>query len=175
MKKLLVTISLLSATLGTFVVVSHAASLPDPTKPAENEPERKAPPPDGMAGPQRFLLEWQKIFLSLSDDQEHEIMEILATEHEKILPLLKKRGDLHKRLFEAEQAPALDEQNLASLAEEFAKTEAELILSHVKTNRKITALLTPEQREILSKLDRKRRLHHGPPRPERELPPDSEE
>lgn len=173
MKKQLVMVSLLSATLGAGVAISHAAPPPDQVKAAANEPAREAPHPDRMREAHGLDLKWQKTFLKLTDDQEKKIRSIVMSEQEKIIPLLKKRGDLHKRLLEAEKAPALDEPGLRSLAEAFAKTEAELILSHIKTNRKVSAVLTPKQREMLAKLDRESRLHHGPPKHKRNSPQDA--
>lgn len=172
MKKQLVMISLLSATLGAGVAVSHAAPPPDGAKTAANEPAREAPQPDRMKGPPGSNLKWQKNLLKLTDDQEKKIGTIITSEQVKIRPLLQKRDDLHKRLFEIEQAVKLDEKALGSIAGELAKTETELIVSHVKTNRKVSAVLTPEQRKILNKLDRKSKLHHGPPKHKRDSPPD---
>jgi Spy/CpxP family protein refolding chaperone len=166
--------SLLSATLLAGVAESRAASPPDVPKTFEDEQRGEAMPPEKGLPPLMFSAHGEKSLLHLNDDQEKKIATILTSEREKISPLLKKREEMRQRLMQVERAPDLDEPALRSIAGDLAKTETELIVSHVKMNRQITAVLTPEQREILMKLDPQKNFRPAHPRPQKGPKSDNE-
>jgi Spy/CpxP family protein refolding chaperone len=172
MKRHIVTVSLLSTILGAGVLNSQAAPMPNSPEGHTNKPAGDVPHPHGMLPPWRLDLLREKAFLNLTQDQESKIAEILASEREKISPLLNKLDTIREQLRQAEQAPVLDEPALRSRAEELSKTEIELIVSHAKMNRRVMEVLTPEQRGLLQKMEPHGKFPPGPP-PERESSPDT--
>jgi Spy/CpxP family protein refolding chaperone len=165
MKRQILLASILSVTLLAGVAESRVASPPDAPKKFEDEQQGEAMPPERGMPPLMFGAHGENSLLRLTDDQEKKIAEILASEREKISPLLKKREEIRQRLMQTERAPDLDEPALRSIAGDLATTETELIVSHVKMNRQITATLTPEQREILMKHDRQKNFRPARPHP----------
>lgn len=168
MKRHIVTVSLLGTMLGVGVINTQAAPLsnhPENTAPA---PKGDVPPPDTMGPPPTADFQHEKNFLHLNAEQEKNIAGILAEERKKIPPLLKKLDDLRLQLHQAEFAPELKDADLQSLAERLSKTETELIIAHAKMNRRVMAVLTEDQRQLLQKQPLKNEFPHGPPsRPER--------
>ncbi|MDD2319191.1 MAG: Spy/CpxP family protein refolding chaperone [Geobacteraceae bacterium] len=173
MRRPILMVSLLSATLLSGVAGAHAATPPDAPKTLQDKQKGDEMPPGKGMPPQMFAAQGKNSPLHLNGDQEKKIAEILTSEQKKIAPLLKKQDEIRQRLMQAERATNFDETALRVIAGDLAKTEAELIVSHVKTNRQITAILTPEQRDILLQLETERNHHPAHPRPPKGPNPDT--
>lgn len=90
--------------------------------------------------------------LNLSTAQQRQIQTIMETEREQVKPLFEKLHELRKQLMLAGESADFDETAVRGLATEQARIEVELTVSRTKTDHKINALLTPEQRELQQRL-----------------------
>jgi Spy/CpxP family protein refolding chaperone len=165
MKRHIVTVSLLSTMIGAGATNSLASPPPVSSEKFANGPTADVPPPKEMAPPMMIKLQREKSLLNLTTDQEKKIADILARDREKISPLLEKADSYRKQLYQAEQAPLLDEPGLRSLAADLSKTETELIVSHAMMNRQVLAVLTPAQKELLQKQGPEPHFRPGPHQP----------
>jgi Spy/CpxP family protein refolding chaperone len=173
MKRHIVTVSLLGTMIGAGASNSLASPPPVSAENFAKGPNTDIPPPKGMCPPLILNLQREKSFLSLTKDQEKEIADILAREREKISPLLNKADSFRKQLYQAEQAPVLDEPGIRALAADLSKIETEMIVSHAIMNRQVLAVLTPAQKELLRKQGPESHFRPGPPRPGTETGPDA--
>ncbi|MGA7827864.1 MAG: Spy/CpxP family protein refolding chaperone [Geobacteraceae bacterium] len=151
MKRHIVTVSLLSTILGAGAINSQAAPPPNHPENIAQAPKGDVPHSDRMGPSASADFQRETNFLHLNADQQKKISGILAEQREKVSPLIKKLDHLRLQLHEAELATNLDEPGLRSLAKRLSKIETELIISHAKMNRRVMAVLTKDQRELLKK------------------------
>ena len=90
--------------------------------------------------------------LNLSETQQNRIKAIRDSERELTKPLIDKMHELRKQLMQAAEAATFDEAAVRAAAEEQAKIDIELTVSRTRTQSRINALLTPEQRELQRRL-----------------------
>ena len=109
------------------------------------------PPPGMERGAENFEARMAKI-LKLTEAQKSQIKALLDTEREQVKPLFDKMHESREQLKQAADATVFDEAIVRALAVAQTQIEVELIVSHTRTINKINALLTAEQRELLSNL-----------------------
>jgi len=90
--------------------------------------------------------------LKLTDAQEEQVQAFLKGEKERVAPLREKLRENRKQLRQAAEADTFDEAAVKTLATNQANLQAELIVSHLRVQSQIHAILTPEQRELAKKL-----------------------
>lgn len=91
--------------------------------------------------------------LDLNDAQKKQIAVIILEEREKVLPVLKKRAEVREKINQAERAATFDEKSVRTLSGNLAQLEADMMVSRVKTRSRVSAVLTPAQRELVKKLE----------------------
>jgi Spy/CpxP family protein refolding chaperone len=91
--------------------------------------------------------------LDLSDDQKKQISAVLKNAREDAVPLLKKREENFRQLRKVEGTPVFDEKTVSAVARSIGGIEAEMIVSRAKTHARIRELLTPAQRELVSRIE----------------------
>ncbi len=98
--------------------------------------------------------------MDLSEAQQDKVFTILYAE----IPYLREQGKAARKAHEAlhalSQSAQYDDAKAAALAQAGAQAMANLALQHVRTEQKLLAVLTPEQRKQLAE-----RQPHHPPRP----------
>ena len=151
MKKSLLLMSLMLATLAGGWTLTPAAASANP----------------GRAGHERGFeegrhLQRMAVILDLSDKQQAQIKAILQSERETTAPLQKSLQANREALRQGAQADTFDEAAVRNLAESQAATRTELIVARLRTQNRIHALLTPEQRAKAEKLRPMHREGRGP-------------
>lgn len=109
------------------------------------------PPPGMEMGPGDFEGRMAKV-LKLTDVQQKQIKALLDAEREQVKPLFDKMHKSRKLLMQTADATVFNEAAVRVLAADQAKIETELIVSRIKVQSRINALLTPEQRELQKNL-----------------------
>ncbi len=109
-------------------------------------------PPPGMEPGGRGAENRMARILNLSTAQQRQIQTIMETEREQVKPLFDKMHEIRKQLMLAGESAKFDEAAVRRLATEQSRIEVELTVSRTKTDHKINALLTPEQRELQQRL-----------------------
>lgn len=84
--------------------------------------------------------------IALSAEQKDKIFALNHAEVPKIRDHMKQRKAIHQALRQLSQAPQFDESKARALAENLANVEKEGLLTRAKTESKVLALLTSEQR-----------------------------
>jgi Spy/CpxP family protein refolding chaperone len=124
-------------------------------------PDRMYPPPDRPADENRLPREMMPHdrlpgcfmkFLDLTDAQKKQIFSIVLDQREKTSSLVKKRTDLHMQLRKEEQAPSFNEKAIRTITARLADNEADLVVSRVNARSRISAVLTPSQRDLVKKM-----------------------
>jgi Spy/CpxP family protein refolding chaperone len=88
--------------------------------------------------------------LKLTEAQQTQIKALLDAEREQVEPLRNKMHESREKIMQAAETNVFDEVAVRTLAVAQSQIEVELIVSHTRTINKINALLTSEQRELLS-------------------------
>lgn len=119
----------------------------------------------GGMDPERLLGRMAKD-LKLTDAQKKQIGVILTAEKERVAPLREKLMENRKKLHEAAEEETFNEAAVKTLAASQAGLQAELIVSRLRVQSHIRAILTPEQRELARKLHpmnqgKEQRRHRG--------------
>jgi len=109
------------------------------------------PPPGAERGPGHFFERMAKI-LKLSDAQKGKIQTFLDAEQEQGKALRDKLHENRKKLMQAAEAATFDEAATRKIAMAQGQLEAELTLSRIRTQSRINAVLTDDQRELLKEL-----------------------
>jgi len=84
--------------------------------------------------------------LDLSDAQQDQIFAILHAEAPYLREQFKAAGKAREALHALATADKYDDAKAAALAKDLATAESNLALQHVRTQQKLLAVLTPEQR-----------------------------
>lgn len=90
--------------------------------------------------------------LDLTDEQQEKVATILSAERENVAPLLEKKRASRDQIRTAVHSGNGDEAALRALAAQEAAIEADLLVARAQDWQQINALLTPEQRQLASKL-----------------------
>jgi Spy/CpxP family protein refolding chaperone len=90
--------------------------------------------------------------LDLTDAQKSAIKEVLAAEQPNIEPLIDRKIETHKALFQAVHAAALDESAVRAAAKRAAAADVDLAVEKAVLFSKLRGLLTTEQRERVDTL-----------------------
>ncbi len=129
-------------------------------------------------GPGRFMgffLKRMAAELNLTEEQQNQIRQILESERAAAEPLLKQLKAGQEQLRTLGTDGIFNELQVRTIAQQQAQAMAELIVSKERTKARITAVLTPEQRERAKLMIERvhRRLDHRWHHPERGslLPP----
>jgi Spy/CpxP family protein refolding chaperone len=117
-------------------------------------PEGSPPgPPGGREGmgPEGNFVLMVKV-LDLTKEQKEQIKSILDVERERVSPLVRQLAENREKLRQAVEAEPFDEPTVRTLATSQEKAHIEMVVSRVRVESRILALLTPEQRKLARKL-----------------------
>ncbi|RME35579.1 MAG: periplasmic heavy metal sensor [Gammaproteobacteria bacterium] len=106
--------------------------------------------------------------LDLSPEQRDRIRELMEQQRPQMRAWREAMRDTHRRLRELERAPTFDEQAIRQLAEQQARTMAEMRVEKAKMHHEIARLLTPEQRERFERMRPRKGPRHRSPGPDEE-------
>lgn len=90
--------------------------------------------------------------LGLSDEQQEQIRAIHQEERATVEPLRKSLHDQRQQMHAATGAETFDETAVRALAAEQAEIQAELMVERARTENRVQAVLTPEQRELSARI-----------------------
>ena len=111
------------------------------------------PPPGRENGPGSVKFEARMArILKLTEAQQTQIKALLDAEREQVAPLFDKMHESREKIKQTAEANVFDEVAVRALAVAQTQIEVELIVSHTRTLNKVNALLTSDQRELLSNL-----------------------
>jgi Spy/CpxP family protein refolding chaperone len=148
----------LSITLAAVLAVPMAAVAGTP--PPAGQPG--APPHGeferGPGGPGMRLLEE----LGLSDEQKGQVQALHARQRETLRPLLESAHQAREAFHTALEADNADATTVGQAALAMKAADARLRAAHDAAREEMKALLTPDQRERLEKLEASRPEHGGP-------------
>ncbi|WP_052184965.1 Spy/CpxP family protein refolding chaperone [Methylotenera sp. N17] len=85
--------------------------------------------------------------ITLTSEQEDKIFALNHAEVPKVRDQIKQRQQLHQELRQVSQAPQFDEAKAKAIADKLATLEKDGALNRARTENKVLAVLTPEQRE----------------------------
>jgi len=136
---------------------AQAADMGDfpPPPPFEGHSGGPGMQPPMMGGEAPFLRG-----LDLSEAQQDKVFAILHAEMPYLHEQHKAAAKAHEALRAMASATQYDDAKAAALAQAAAQAMANIELQHVRTEQKLLALLTPEQRKQLAE-----HQPHHPPRP----------
>lgn len=103
--------------------------------------------------------------IALSSEQEDKIFALNYAEAPKVRDLMKQRQALHLELRQVSQAAQFDESKAKAIADKLATLEKDSALNRARTESKVLAVLTPEQREQALKNKEQFSKHRGEHRP----------
>ena len=111
-------------------------------------------------GPGKRLALMAEI-LNLTEKQKTQIAAIHKEERQNIAPLREKMRETRQQLREAANAQPFDEAKVRALAASQADIKTELTVSRLRAKNRVSAILTPEQRELAEKIRPLLRGHAG--------------
>jgi len=150
----------------------HTATAESPAETGRGVGHPEECGPTGRAPHERFYAGMAKV-LRLSADQQTRIRDILNAGRVEHNSLLKMLAENRKQLRQATHASSFDEAAVRTLAEKQARLMTRLLISPAIMRNKITALLTPEQRDLEDRIRPllEQGLEHRPPFPDGEFEP----
>jgi len=110
-------------------------------------------------------------YLDLTDAQQAQVKDILAKEKPSVLPLVQQLAQAHQQMSQFEQAGSFDEAKVRALATQQSQTMTELLVQKARIKSELMAVLTPEQKDKMAKLEARRtariqkHLQQGPSAP----------
>ena len=117
------------------------------------------------------MLGFYADYLDLTDAQQAQVKDILAKEKPSVLPLVQQLVQAHQQMSQFEQAGSFDEAKVRALASQQSQTMTELLVQKVRIKSELMAILTPEQKDKMAKLEARRtariqkHLQQGPSAP----------
>ena len=99
--------------------------------------------------------------IALTFEQEDKIFALNYAEVPKVREQIKQRHALHQELRQVSQAPQFDESKAKVITDKLANLEKEGALNRARTENKVLAVLTPEQREQALKNKEQFGKHRG--------------
>lgn len=109
-------------------------------------------PPPGMEREAEPFGERMANILKLTEVQQSQIKAIIDAEQEQGEALFDKMHESREQLRQSAESTTFDEAAVRAIAVAQSQIEVELTVSHTRTRNKVNALLTPDQRELLSNL-----------------------
>ena len=100
-----------------------------------------------QAGPHAFGQPHFLRGIALTSEQEDKIFALHHAEVPKVREQIKQRHALHEELRQVSQAVQFDEAKAKAITDKLANLEKEGALNRARTENKVLAVLTPEQRE----------------------------
>lgn len=102
------------------------------------------------------MLGFYADYLDLTDAQQAQMKDILAKEKPTIQPLIQQLAQGHQQMSQLEQASKFDEGSVRALASQQSQTMTELMVQKARIKSELVALLTPDQKAKLAKLEARR-------------------
>jgi periplasmic protein CpxP/Spy len=109
-------------------------------------------PPPGMEAVGENFEARMATILKLTETQKHQIKALLDAERQLMEPLQIKMHESREKIKLTAEANVFEEGAVRAVAVAQSQIEVELIVSRARTLNKVNALLTPDQRELLSNL-----------------------
>ena len=117
------------------------------------------------------MLGFYADYLDLTDAQQAQVKDILAKEKPAVLPLLQQLAQAHQQMSQFEQSGSFEEAKVRALASQQSQTMTELLVQKARIKSELMAVLTPEQKDKMAKLEARRavriqkHLQQGQPAP----------
>lgn len=102
------------------------------------------------------MLGFYADYLDLTDAQQTQMKGILAKEKPTIQPLIQQLTQGHQQLEQLEQAGTFDEAKVRAIANQQSQTMTELMVQKARIKSELMALLTPDQKDKMAKLEARR-------------------
>jgi Spy/CpxP family protein refolding chaperone len=102
------------------------------------------------------MLGFYTDYLDLTDAQQAQMKDIIAKEKPTIQPLIQQLAQGHQQMSQLEQAGTFDEAKVRTLANQQSQTMTELMVQKARIKSELVALLTPDQKAKLAKLEARR-------------------
>lgn len=102
------------------------------------------------------MLGFYTDYLDLTDAQQAQMKDILTKEKPTVQPLIQQLAQGHQQMSQLEQAGTFDETKVRALASQQTQTMTELMVQKARIKSELVALLTPEQKAKLAKLEARR-------------------
>lgn len=116
----------------------------------------KLGPETGFGGFGARMLGFYADYLDLTDAQQAQVKDILMKEKPTVLPLIQQLAQAHQQMSQYEQAGNFDEAKVRALASQQSQTMTELLVQKARIKSELTAVLTPEQKDKMAKLEARR-------------------
>jgi Spy/CpxP family protein refolding chaperone len=102
------------------------------------------------------MLGFYADYLDLTDAQQAQMKDILAKEKPTIQPLMQQLAQGRQQMSQLEQAGTFDEAKVRAVATQQSQTVTELMVQKVRIKSELMALLTPDQKDKMAKLEARR-------------------
>ena len=102
------------------------------------------------------MLGFYADYLDLTDAQQAQMKDIIAKEKPTIQPLIQQLAQGHQQMSQLEQAGTFNEASVRALAGQQSQTMTELMVQKARIKSELVALLTPDQKAKLAKLEARR-------------------
>jgi Spy/CpxP family protein refolding chaperone len=95
-------------------------------------------------------------YLELTDAQQAQMKDILTKEKPTIRPLFQQLAQGHQQMRQLEQAGPFDEAKVRAVATQQSQAMTELMVQKARIKSELVAVLTPDQKDKLAKLQARR-------------------
>ena len=102
------------------------------------------------------MLGFYADYLDLTDAQQAQVKDILAKEKPTVSPLIHQLAQAHQQMSQLEQAGTFDEPKVRAIANQQSQTMTELLVQKARIKSELMAVLTPEQKDKMAKLEARR-------------------
>ncbi|MYM32320.1 periplasmic heavy metal sensor [Duganella sp. CY15W] len=140
----------LAAALALPLLVTGGAARADGNVPPDQPPMMPGEPGPGPHGPHGLMHGGRPPFLrglELSEAQEDKVFAILHAEAPYLREQSRTAAKARDALHALGDSDKFDDAKATALAKDAATAEANIMLQHVRTQQKLLAVLTPEQRK----------------------------
>jgi Spy/CpxP family protein refolding chaperone len=111
---------------------------------------------EGFHGGIAHMLGFYADYLDLTDAQQAQMKDLITKEKPTIQPLIQQLAQGHQQMSQLEQAGTFNEASVRALASQQTQTMTELLVQKARIKSELMALLTPDQKAKLAKLEARR-------------------
>lgn len=117
------------------------------------------------------MLGFYADYLDLTDAQQAQMKAILAKEKPSIQPLMQQLAQGRQQMQQLEQAGPFDEAKTRAVATQQSQTMTELMVQKARIKSELMAVLTPDQKAQMAKLEARRQARFQKHLQQRQTPP----